>query len=103
MATATESARKKLVDDFKALTADTEELLRATANQTGERASAARARVEERLRKAKEAVDDLREDVMESSRAAAEAAERTVREHPWESVAVAAGIGFLLGMLSGRR
>lgn len=103
MATTTEAARKKLVDDFKALTADTEELLRATANQTGERATAARARVEERLRKAKEAVDELREDVMESSRAAAEAAERTVREHPWESVAVAAGIGFLLGMLSGRR
>ena len=103
MATATEAARKKLVDDFKALTTDTEELLRATANQTGERASAARERVEERLRKAKETVDELREDVMERSRAAAEAADRTVRDHPWESVAVAAGIGFLLGMLSGRR
>jgi len=102
MATATE-ARRKLVDDFKALAADTEELLRATASQTGERASVARTRVEERLREAKEAVDELREDVIESSRAAAEAAERTVREHPWESVAVAAGIGFLLGMLSGRR
>jgi ElaB/YqjD/DUF883 family membrane-anchored ribosome-binding protein len=103
MATATEAARKKLVDDFKALTTDTEELLRATANQTGERVSAVRARVEERLRKAKEAVDELREDVVERSRAAAEAADRTVREHPWESVAVAAGVGFLLGMLTSRR
>ena len=103
MATATEAARKKLVDDFKALTTDTEELLRATANQTGERASAARARVEERLRKAKEAVDELREDVLERSRAAAEAADRTVHEHPWESVAVAVGVGFLLGMLMARR
>ena len=103
MATATEAARKKLVDDFKALTTDTEELLRATANQTGERASAARARVEERLRKAKEAVDELRDDVLEHSRAAAEAADRTVRDHPWESVAVAAGVGFLLGMLITRR
>ena len=103
MATATEAARKKLVDDFKALTTDTEELLRATANQTGERASAIRARVEERLRKAKEAADELREDVVERSRAAAETADRTVREHPWESVAVAAGVGFLLGMLTARR
>jgi ElaB/YqjD/DUF883 family membrane-anchored ribosome-binding protein len=103
MATATEAARKKLVDDFKALTSDTEELLRATANQTGERASAIRARVEERLRKAKEAMDELREDVAERSRAAAEAADRTVREHPWESVAVAAGVGFLLGILTARR
>lgn len=103
MTMATEAARKKLVDDFKALTTDTEELLRATANQTGERASAARARVEERLHKAKEAVDQLREDVMERSRAAAEAADRTVRDHPWESVAIAAGVGFLLGILTSRR
>ncbi|HUL42044.1 MAG TPA: DUF883 family protein [Burkholderiales bacterium] len=103
MPTATETARKKLVDDFKALTTDTEELLRATANQTGERATAARARVEERLRNAKAAMDELREDVLERSRVAAEAADRTVREHPWESVVVAAGIGFLLGMLTARR
>lgn len=103
MATTTEAARKKLVDDFKALTADTEELLRATANQTGERVSAARARVEERLREAREAVEELREDVVARTRAAAETADRTVREHPWESVAIAAGVGFLLGMLTARR
>ncbi len=103
MTSATETARRKLVDDFKALTADTEELLRATANQTGERANAARARVEERLRLAKEAVSDLRDDVVARGRAAAESADRTVRDHPWESVAIAAGLGFLLGMLSARR
>ncbi len=103
MVTATETARKKLVEDFKALTNDTEELLRATASQTGERASAARARVEERLRAAKEAADEFREDIAARGRAAAETADRTVRDHPWESVAVAAGVGFLLGMLTARR
>ncbi len=103
MTTATETARHKLAEDFKALTADTEELLRATANQTGERVSTARARVEERLRDAKAAMDDLREDVVARTRAAAEATDRTVRSHPWESVAVAAGVGFLLGMLTARR
>lgn len=99
----TEVVRKKLVDDFKALTSDTEELLRATASQTGERVTAARARVEERLTKAKVAASELREDVVARTRAAAETADRTVRAHPWESVAVAAGIGFLLGMLTSRR
>ncbi len=103
MATATESARRKLIEDFKALTADTEELLRATATQTGERASAARTRVEERLRAAKDAVGEFRDDVVERGRAAAETADRTVRDHPWESVAIAAGLGFLLGMLTARR
>lgn len=99
----TDTARQKLAKDFRALTADTEELLRATANQTGERINAARARVEERLREAKEVAAEMGEDVMERTRAAAETADRTVRAHPWESVAIAAGVGFLLGMLTARR
>jgi len=102
MGTPTETARMKLVDDFKALASDSEELLRATASQAGERASAVRARVEERVRKAKEVVGDLSEDAFERGRAAADVADRTVRDHPWESVAIAAGIGFLLGMLTRR-
>ena len=103
MATATEAARQKLAEDFKALTEDTEELLRATASQTGERVTAARARVEERLRQAKDAAEEFRDDVVAQTRAAAQVADRTVRTHPWESVANAVGIGFLLGMLTGRR
>jgi ElaB/YqjD/DUF883 family membrane-anchored ribosome-binding protein len=105
MATAapTDAARQKLTEDFKALYSDTEELLRATATQTGERVTAARARVEERLREARAAAAEMGEDVLSRTRAAAESADRTVRTHPWESVAVAAGIGFLLGMLTARR
>jgi len=99
----TDTARQKLAKDFRALTADTEELLRATANQTGERITAARARVEERLREAKEAAAEMGESVLERTRAAADTADRTVRAHPWESVAIAAGVGFLLGMLTARR
>jgi ElaB/YqjD/DUF883 family membrane-anchored ribosome-binding protein len=99
----TDTARNKLAKDFKALTADTEELLRATANQTGDKVNAVRARVEERLREAKATAEELGEDVLGRTRAAAESADRTVRAHPWESVAIAAGVGFLLGMLTARR
>ncbi len=99
----TDAARRKLAEDFRALTSDTEELLRATATQTGERVSAARARVEERLREAKAAAAEMGEDMLSRGRAAAESADRTVRAHPWESVAIAAGVGFLLGMLTSRR
>jgi len=45
-------AKDKLVEDFEAVVSDAEELLRATANQTGERVTAARARIEESLRDA---------------------------------------------------
>jgi ElaB/YqjD/DUF883 family membrane-anchored ribosome-binding protein len=103
MSSPTQAARQKLVNDFRALTTDTEELLRATANQTGERVTAVRARVEERLREAREAMTELGDDVAERTRQAARAADKTVREHPWESVAIAAAVGFLLGMLTARR
>ncbi len=103
MTTAPAAARRMLVLDVKAVTAEPEACLRATATLSGERASAARARVEERLRAAKDAVGEFSGDVVERGRAAAEAADRTVRDHPWESVAIAAGLGFLLGMLTARR
>ena len=44
------TAKDKLVTDFKAVMADTEELLQATANQAGEKVTTARGRVQERLR-----------------------------------------------------
>ncbi len=40
----TDVAKEKLVKDFKAVVADTEELLKATASQTGDKVAAARAR-----------------------------------------------------------
>ena len=45
--------RGKLVDDLKTAVADVEELLKATAGQTGERIAAARAKAEESLKTAK--------------------------------------------------
>jgi ElaB/YqjD/DUF883 family membrane-anchored ribosome-binding protein len=103
MTSETQAARERLVDDFKALTADTEELLRATASQTGERITAARARVEEQLRAARDAIAEAGEGALERTRAAARATDRAVRDHPWESVTIAAAVGFLLGMLTSRR
>ncbi len=82
MTTDTEAARRKLVEDFRALTADAEELLRATANQTGERVTAARAKVEERVREAREAVAEFGEGVAERARAAARS---SIRGNRWQS------------------
>jgi ElaB/YqjD/DUF883 family membrane-anchored ribosome-binding protein len=103
MATETQAARDKLIRDFKALASDTEELLHATANQTGERVTAARARIEESLRATREKIADLQGDAVERAREAARATDELVHENPWESVAIAAAVGFFLGWLSGRR
>jgi ElaB/YqjD/DUF883 family membrane-anchored ribosome-binding protein len=99
----TQVAKDRLVADFKAVVSDAEELLKATASQTGERAQAARARIEESLSEARERLAVLQEDLLDRSKAAARATNQLVHENPWQSVAVAAGVGFLLGLITGRR
>ncbi|MBI3898882.1 MAG: DUF883 domain-containing protein [Gammaproteobacteria bacterium] len=101
--TQTEAAREKLVKDFRAVVADTEELLRATATQTGEKVTAVRARVEERLAVSKQQLAELERGIAEKTRAAARATDDLVRQHPWQSVGIAAATGFLIGLLTSRR
>jgi len=96
-------AKDKLVEDFEAVVSDAEELLRATANQTGERVTAARARIEESLRDAKKKLAELQDNLVEQTRAAARRTDELVHEHPWQAVGVAAAVGLLLGMLISRR
>ena len=44
-----EAGKEKLVQDFRSVVADAEELLRATAGQAGEKVAAARERIQENL------------------------------------------------------
>jgi len=81
-----------LMDDLRAVIADAEELLRATADQAGPRVQEARARAEESLRAAREGLEG-----------AGRKLDAQVREHPWAAVGVAAGIGLLLGILLSRK
>lgn len=103
MTTETGVARERLVADFKAVIADTEELLRATANQTGERVSAARTRMQETIENTRERLTDLQESATDKARAAAHATDQLVHDNPWKAVGIAAGVGFLLGLLVHRR
>jgi ElaB/YqjD/DUF883 family membrane-anchored ribosome-binding protein len=97
------TARAQLAQDFRTVVDDTEELLRATADQTGERIKSARARMQESLVEAKRRLAELQADVVETTKAAAKRTDDYVHEHPWQSIGVAAAIGFLLGMLISRR
>lgn len=101
--TQTEAAKERLVKDFRAVVADTEELLKATANQTGEKVSAVRARVEESIAASKKQLGELEQDIEEKAKAAVRATDDMVRQHPWQSVGIAAAIGLLVGMLTSRR
>lgn len=103
MSSDTRAARDRLIEDLKVVVQDAEELLKATAGQTGDKISAVRARAEESLRNARRRLGELEEDVVARARSAAKATDELVHEKPWQSIAIAAGVAFLLGLLAGRR
>lgn len=96
-------ARERVMADLKALAGDAEALLRATANDASEKAKEARDRLTGALERAKGTYEDLQARGLESARAAAKKTDDTIREHPYESIAVALGLGLLLGLVLRRK
>ena len=93
----------KLMEDLKAVAADAEALMAATAHDASERVRAARQRASESLGKARTRLVDLEEQVKDRATAAAHELDRYVRANPWPAIATAAGIGALIGLLISRR
>jgi ElaB/YqjD/DUF883 family membrane-anchored ribosome-binding protein len=87
---------EKLVEDMRILMGDTQELLRATAGQAGEK-------IVEVRNKVQQSVDKAQAAVREQADLTAEQTATYVRENPWTVIGISAGIGFLIGLLVGRR
>jgi ElaB/YqjD/DUF883 family membrane-anchored ribosome-binding protein len=102
-AATTDAAKGKLVADLRVLIADTEELLRATAGQVGEKAVAARERIQSSLATTKDKLAEAERALMEKTKQAARVTDAYVHEHPWSAVGIAAAAGIVLGMLISRR
>ena len=96
-------ATDKLVRDLRTLVADAEDLVKATAAETGERIKGARTRLEDNLRIARARLADAELVLNEKARVAAEATDRFAHDNPWKVAGIAAGLGLLLGLLIGRR
>jgi ElaB/YqjD/DUF883 family membrane-anchored ribosome-binding protein len=94
-----EASTEKLLQDLKAVVKDGEELLRAGAKDLSERGMAAR----ERLAAALEVAKQTRQKLQDRAALGAQATDRLIREHPYQSVGLAFGIGMLLGVLVNRR
>jgi ElaB/YqjD/DUF883 family membrane-anchored ribosome-binding protein len=94
---------QKLMDDLSAVVADAEELLKATANQTGERITAVRAKAEESVRTAKDRIADVQDDLMDQAKVAAREADVYMHENPWKAAGIAAAVGVLIGAIISRR
>ena len=91
--------RQKLVNDLKVVVHDAEELMKATASDLGERAREARGKLAATLESAKANCKILEQKTV----AGAKAADHIIREHPYQSLGIAFGIGILVGVLVNRK
>ncbi len=96
-------ARERVLTDLQTLSRDAEDLLKATAGDVSEKAKEARARVSAALERAKTTCTHLQEQTVATAKAAAKKADTVIREHPYESIGVAFGIGLLLGVVVARK
>jgi len=98
-----QNAQDILMADFQTLVADTEKLLEHTASLAGDQADELRGQIHESLLRARETLKLTEESLKERGKAAVLATEDYVQTNPWQSVGIAAGIGFVLGLLATRR
>jgi ElaB/YqjD/DUF883 family membrane-anchored ribosome-binding protein len=96
-------SKDKLMEDLRLVVTDAEELLRATANQAGEGAAVARARIQDSLQVAKEHMISTEEAMIERTRQAADATDQYVHDNPWKAIGISALAGAIIGMLISRR
>jgi ElaB/YqjD/DUF883 family membrane-anchored ribosome-binding protein len=96
-------AGSRIAADFKAMIADSEDLLKAAATMSGDGLAAARAKFEERVSRAKIALADASQPMFDKTRESAVAVNGYVHDNPWSAVGVAATAGLLVGILVAKR
>lgn len=95
MSSKTEAAREKLFDHLKTLVEDIEELLKATAEQSGDGISLVRDRLIESLEKGKRTLSQGRR-ILQAARDGAETVITDAQENPWALFGIALGAGAAL-------
>ncbi|VVO33168.1 DUF883 family protein [Pseudomonas fluorescens] len=97
------NAQEVLMADFQTLVNDTEKLLEHTATLAGDQADELRLQIHDSLLRARETLRLTEDSLRERGKAAVTATEDYVQANPWQSVGIAAGVGFLIGLLATRR
>jgi ElaB/YqjD/DUF883 family membrane-anchored ribosome-binding protein len=88
-----------LTNDVDTLAEDARALIAATADVAGEKVVEARKRLTAALERGKVIYGRVREQAVESAKAADDA----VHEHPYQAIALGVGLGALIGFLITRR
>jgi ElaB/YqjD/DUF883 family membrane-anchored ribosome-binding protein len=97
------SSQAKLAQDMQTVLTDAQDLMKLAANEAGQGIKEARERLQRSSQAARQQLASMQDSAMQSAREAGDSAEGYVREHPWEAVGIAAGVGLLLGIVLARR
>ena len=97
------AAKGILIADLWHVITDVENLIRASAHDGGADLAEVRARAEQALAGIKARLDDAQSSLRASGQQAVTATHNYVQHNPVAALGVAAGVGVLIGLLSGRR
>lgn len=91
---------KELLHDLQALVSEAETMMTASVS---EHSAEALDTLRTRFHAAQERFSDLYEGARKKVVAGAKCTDETIRANPYQSIAIAAGVGLLVGVLLGRR
>ena len=89
--------------DVKTLVRDAQTLLTAAAALTGEKAEELRGRGMQMLDVAMGKASQAQDQAMVKGKELAQTADVYVKDNPWRTIAAAAGVGLLVGVILGRK
>ncbi|HSU55476.1 MAG TPA: DUF883 family protein [Candidatus Dormibacteraeota bacterium] len=94
-----ETSNERVITDLKRVVRDSEELLKDSAAAIGEEAAQLREQLARSLTLAKSTYHRLEA----SAKARAKATDKAIREHPYQTIGIAFGLGMLIGVLLRRK
>lgn len=84
-------------------TTTTQENTEAALNASADSVGALADRIQETVRQAQVRLGDLQRDLVDRTKYAAQSTDTYIHEKPWSAVCAAVSIGFVIGILLGRR
>ena len=96
---AEDQIKDQAFSELQDLIAESEKLLKDRASLVGEEGETLRAQVGLKLKQALDSVSNVRE----RTKPVVDATENYIGGHPWQTVAISAGFGLVVGLLLGRR
>ncbi|CAI8768932.1 ElaB protein [Pseudomonas sp. IT-P253] len=96
---ADDQIKDQAFSELQALIEESEKLLKSSASLVGEEAETLRGQIAQKLQQAMDSVANVRA----RTQPAVDATEIYIGGHPWQTVAISAGFGLVVGLLLGRR